>query len=269
MGGHDRRRWIDGLALLVVLAYAGLAWSAQSRSQFGGVVLDRVWAQVQARGVLRVAVDVGFRPFADDHDGALVGYDIDLAQAVAAQLGVTIEFVPTGFDALYDALTSGRADMIASALPYAPERGDRARFSSFYFDAGQMLVAPAEAAISGPGDLAGRRVGVTLGSDADTVARRLAAADPRIVLRSDYDEPDEALADLRRGQLDAVVVDHIAALTAIQRDPGLRIVAALTFEPFALAVPAEAFLLHTEVNRALERLRVEGLFEELNRRWFR
>lgn len=261
------RRALDVAAALILCAYAWLAVSAAGGG--GGPALDPIWQAARQRGTLRVAVDLGFRPFADQVDGQPAGYDIDLARAVAARLGLRAEFVPTGYDALYDSLTSGRADLIASALPYAPEQGFRARFSSFYFDDGQVLVAPDGAPVAGATDLAGLRVGVALGSDADALARRLAAATPTLDLRSSYDTPGAALADLRAGRLDAAIVDNVSALSATQAEGGLRIAAALSSEPLALAVPARAFQLHAEVNRALDELRGEGLFEELNARWFR
>ncbi len=252
----------DVIAGLILAAYFWLAWAAGGGA---GPALDRVWDAARARGSLRVAVDVGFRPFVDQRGGELLGYDVDLARAVAARLGLRAEFVPTGFDALYSSLVSGQADMIASALPYAPEEGERARFSSFYFDAGQVLLAPDGSPIAGAADLAGRRVGVALGSDADALARRMAGID----LRSAYDEPGQVIADLRAGRLDAVICDNVSALAAVQSAGGLRIAAALSSQPYALAVPASAFQLQAEVNRALDELRGEGFFAELNQRWLK
>jgi polar amino acid transport system substrate-binding protein len=260
---------IDLVALLILISYGLLAWGVEHGSQAAGPTLDPVLAAARERGSLRVAVDLGFRPFADlGPTGEPIGYDIDLARAIAARLEMQIEFVPTGFDGLYDTLTSGRADLIASALPYAPEQGFRARFSSVYFDAGQLLLIRAGAPIDGLEDLAGRSVGVALGSDADALARRL-ATDAAFTLRSDYDEPAEALADLRAGQLDAIIADAVTALSAQNSDPRLEVVAALSSEPLVLAMARPAFQLESEVNRALEELRREGFFDELNARWLK
>jgi polar amino acid transport system substrate-binding protein len=262
-----QRHLITLIALLVLVGYAGLAWSATSGQ--GGAVLDQVWASAQQRGTLRVAVDVGFRPFVDQIDGELTGYDVELTKAIASTLGLRAEFVPTGYDALYDVLVSGRADLVASALPYAPEQGFRARFSRIYFDGGQMLVLPAHAAGRTAADLAGLRVGVALGSDADALARRLADATPTLDLRSTYDEPAEAIRDLRNGLLDAVITDHVAALSAVQQAPGLQIAQALSSDPYVIAMPREAFQLQIEINRALDQLEAAGFLGELNARWFR
>ena len=267
-GRRVRLRSLDLLALLLVLLYAAVALAAQLGANLGGQGLDPVWAAANQRGTLRVASDFGFAPFTETVRGQPAGYDIDLARAVAGKLGLQVEFVSSNLDSIYDDLARGRADLAASALPYAPEQGWRVSFSTFYFNAGQVLVTRAAAPISSTADLAGRGVGVALGSDADTYARGLVARDPRIRLRSSYDTSADALADLRRGALDAVITDNASALVELAGAPELRLVTALTLEPYALAVPAPAFQLHAEVNRALEELRREGFFEQLGSRWF-
>jgi ABC-type amino acid transport substrate-binding protein len=257
----------DLMAVAILLGYALLAWTVEGGG--AGATLDPVLAAARARGTLNVAVDAGFRPFADFQSGEIVGYDIDLARAIAARMGLGVAFVPTGYDGLYDTLTSGRADMIAAGLPYAPEQGYRARFSGFYFDVGQVLVTRADGPAPGAVGLAGRRIGVALGSDADALARNRIRSGEAFDLRSTYDEPSQALADLRAGRLDAVITDNVSALSATQYDPALQISAALSSEPLALAMPRAAFQLEAEVNQAIEQLRREGFFEELNRRWMR
>ncbi len=263
------RRWLDVAALLIIIGYAALAASAQMGLNVAGQGLDPVWAGVQQRRTLRVAVDLGFYPFTWMEDGQPAGYDIDLAHGIASHLGVQVEFVPSGLDSIYDDLAARRADVAISALPYAPELGWRARFSQFYFNAGQMLVVRSDASIASEADLAGRVVGVALGSDADTLARRRLMEGATFTLRSEYDAPDEALMALQRGEVDAVIVDHPAALIAMARAPEVRIAQALTFEPYVIAVAPEAYRLHDAVNQALNALRAEGFFEEAQRKWFR
>lgn len=254
------RRRLDGLALVILLAYGWLAWSVQS----GSTPIDPIYAEVVQRGVLRVAVDPGYRPFVEDRDGVLVGFDIDLTRALAAELGVEAIFVRSGFDALYDQLTSRQADLIASALPYAPEQGYRARFSQPYFDGGLMLLARADSAITSLSDLRGRPLGVLLGSEGDALARRFALTTPVIL----YEADDEAvlIAALRSGAIDALILDHVAAL-GILSSGDFRIVAALSYEPYVLAMPASAFQLELAINRALQRLEQRGTLTELRQRW--
>ncbi len=255
------RRIVDGMAIALLLAYSWLAWSVHS----GSTAIDPVYAGARERGVLRVAVDVGYRPFVEERDGILVGFDIDLVRALAAELGLEVTFVVSGFDALYDQLTSRQADLIASALPYAPEQGYRARFSRPYFDGGLMLVTTTASAATGLADLRDQRLGVVLGSDGDALARRFALSAP--VTLVEVDEEAALITALRAGEVDAIIVDHVAALRALA-DGNARIAAALSYEPYVLAMPVSAFQLEAEINRALDRLAQRGMLAELQQRWF-
>ena len=123
--------------------------------------------------------------------------------------------------------------------------------------------------IAGPQQLGERTIGAPLGSDADTFARKLAAGDHTITLRSDYDTPAAVLADLRRGALDAAIVDNASALSDLGHQPGLKALGpALTLEPYVLACRLEAYQLHDTINHALDDLRNEGFFERLGKKWF-
>ncbi len=266
-----RRAWQrrDSAALAVLLAYGLLAIATQLGWQIGGQGPDPVWAAARERGSLRVAVEFGYYPFSWFQNGEPNGYDIDLARAVAQKLGLRAEFVPSNLDSIYDDLATHKADIAASALPYAPEQGWRAGFSTFYFNAGLVLVVQQGASITGVEGLAGRRLGVALGTDADTYARQFAATHPSVDVHSAYDTPAEAFADMRRGQLDAVIADNAAALIDLGQTPGLQTVGpALTLEPYAIAMPGEAYQLRDAVNRALESLRQEGFFERNGTAWF-
>jgi polar amino acid transport system substrate-binding protein len=266
---QKRMRRMDIAAAAVLIGYAILAAITQFGASVAGQGPDPVWATARRRGALRVAVDFGYYPFSAVDQGQPVGYDIDLARAVAQKLGLSVEFVPSSLDSIYDDLAHHKADMAASALPYAPEQGWQVSFSTFYFNAGQVLVVPERSLIAGQDQLGNRTIGVPLGSDADTYARRLAASDSSISLRSDYDTPAAVLADLRRGQLDAAIVDNASALSDLGHQPGLKLVGpALTLEPYVLAVPVEAYQLHDAVNHALDELRQEQFFEQVGKKWF-
>ena len=253
------------LDLLAIGALIGYGWTVRHASRGAA---DPTWTAIVERGVLRVGSDPSFRPFAEEQAGRWSGYDVDLARAIARRLGVEVEFKAVTYDALYDTLAAGEVDMLAAALPLAPEQGWRARFSSAYLDAGQALVVAKTSGIAGESQLGGRVVGAALGSEGDTILRTLARRDPRIVARSAYDTPAEALAALRRGEIDAVITDIVSALSLTEVDRRFAIARGLTFEPYVLALPIGAYQLQSEVNAALDDLRSEGFFERLNTRWF-
>lgn len=250
------------VAVLVLGAYGWTIWHASQGAA------DPVWTAVQARGMLRVGSDPGFRPFADERDGRWQGYDVDLATEVARRLGLQVQFVAVSYDALYDKLAVGDVDLLAAALPLAPEQGWRARFTSAYLDAGQVLIVPATSLVQNEGALAGQRVGAALGTDGDTILRRLAREMPTLVVRSDFDGPPAALGALERSEVDAVITDAVSALGLTQRNRSFRIARGLTFEPYVLAVPIGAYQLQNEINRVLDDLRREGYFDRLNAKWF-
>ena len=254
---------VDLLAILALLAYA---WAA-NYTQRGAA--DPVWTAIQERGVLRVGTDPGFRPFAEERDGQFQGYDIDLVTELARRENLRVEFVAVGYDALYDALSTSRVDLLAAALPLAPEQGWRARFSTPYLNAGQVLVVRKHSPIIQEADLAGRVAGVALGSEGDTLARKLQRDLPTLTVRADFETTAAALDALDSGLVDAVIVDTISALSAQHSHPELQIARALTFEPYVLALPVEAYQLEQAVNQALETMRQEQVFDRLNNRWFR
>ena len=257
-----KRVW-DVLSVLVLLAYAGVVLYTSRGAA------DPIWTAARERGVLRVGTDPGFRPFAYTSGAGLQGYDVDIANEVARRLGLRVEWVPVGYDALYDALSTRRVDLLAAALPLAPEQGWRARFSIPYLNAGQVAVVRRGARIVEQADLDGRTVGAALGSDADTLLRSLGRTRPTVTLRTDYETPEAVIDDLAAGRLDAAIVDAVSGIAAVNSRPALRVGFALSFDPYVLAVPVEAYRLQAEVDAALDAMREEGFFDRLNRRWFR
>lgn len=259
--------WSKRIALLIILLYAFLAASSELGASLVGQGLDPVWAAARARGRVRIGVDYGQYPFTDIVEDRPRGYDIDLARAIADRLGLDTEFVGSSMDSIYDDLASGKIDIAASALPYAPEQGWRARFSTFYFNAGQVLLVREDSTVTSISDLQEKRVGVTLGSDADSYARNLISQASLFELHNSYDDLDSALSDLHNARLDAVITDNTSALMHMQ-GYALRIAAALTLEPYVLATPLAAFQLQEKLNRALADLEHEGFFERNGAKWF-
>jgi ABC-type amino acid transport substrate-binding protein len=207
-------------------------------------------------------MDPTYPPFDVVRDGQVGGYDAAMARAIADDLGVRVEFKTLALDTLYDALIAGNVDVLVSALPPIPERQADVRYSVPYYQSGQVLVVrQGETAINGLGELAGKKVGVELGSNADTEARRLQRGTaPGMQLHSVYRSPDEALAALASGEIDAAITDNASAQAYLAAHPGtLRVLSPpLTDEPFVVAVPARAGALAASVNATIERLRNSG-----------
>src|SRR3954471_12682412 len=159
---------INILIVLALGAVALLTWAGQQRPA------DPYLQDITRRGVLRVGIDPTYPPFDMIANGQVSGYDAELARAIGTDLGVRVEFATLALDTVYDALAAGKVDMLVSALPFVYERQAEVRYSVPYYQAGQVLIVGSEStAISSVRDLAGKRVGVELGSNADTEARRI------------------------------------------------------------------------------------------------
>lgn len=264
IGGVRRIRLLvlDLMALALVIGYG---WSIR-HTRAGAA--DPYWTAISQRGILRVGTDPGFRPFAEEQDDRWSGYDVELVDEIGRRLGLRVTWQAVGYDALYDTLAAGQVDLLASALPLAPEQGWRARFSTAYLDAGQVLVTHRNSPITGLATLSAGRIGAALGSEGDTILRNLRRDRPDITVRSDYQTPAELLKALEQGAVDAAITDAISALSLTEQNRDFVIAQSLDFEPYVLAMPAGAYRLEAETNRVLEELRSEHFFDRLNTRWF-
>ena len=133
--------------------------------QSGCQPADDSWEQVQESGILRVGLDPTYPPFEVADANGVYGLDVDLAQAIAADLGLEVQFVYFGYDGLYDALATNQVDVLVSALVIIPERTRDFAYSEPYFDAGVILIVRANnETITEMADLDGRILAVELGT---------------------------------------------------------------------------------------------------------
>jgi polar amino acid transport system substrate-binding protein len=184
-------------------------------------------AEVRARGTLRWGGDLqGGAPYVSespDRPGELEGFEVDIAAALAARLGVRPQFVQTDWSTLVPALERGSIDIVLNGLEITPARAQRVRFSRPYFRFVERLSVRADdpRARSWPaGDLAvvrGRRVGTLANSLAWDMLGEAGAE------RVPFEGQDEPYRDLVNGRLDAVLMDDIIA-DRYGRRPGLRVV---------------------------------------------
>ncbi len=204
-------------------------------------------------------MDPSFPPFETLNErGEMIGYDVDLARALAAEMGVTLELIATGFDGLTDALVVGRLDSVISALPYDPRLTQDLRYTTSYFEAGTRLVVRTDSPIASVEDLAGRTVAVEWGSAGDAEARQLQRQGIGLE-RLPLPSPDEALAALLAGDSDALIVDGVTLRLAQGGGAALRAVGQpLEGDPYVIGVADPSPQLHAAVESALTTLPRSG-----------
>jgi len=227
-----------GTLIFVILIAIGARYVILHRQGQSGL------SEIKSRGVLRVGMDASFPPFeAVTADGDIIGVDADIARAIAADLGVRVEFANIGFDGLYDALTVGRVDVVISGLPVDPFRTRDVAYSKNYFNAGQMLVTTRED-VQSVADISGKSVAVEWGSMADLAARKLRDTIPDVTINA----KDNVSAVLQR---DLFIVDGVTLLSR----PDARVVSVLDDTWYAAAVSVENRSLLTALDRILSRIK--------------
>lgn len=240
---------------------------------------DLTWLAMQERGTWRVGMDPSFPPFEMlDEAGAPVGFDVALAERMAAAWGLQLEIVPIGYDSLLDALQTGQIDSVVSALPYDPRATQNVAFSSPYFEAGVRLAARQGSDLAGASVadstafaplLAGRRIAVEWGSASDAMGRRLQREDPSIELVP-YATPDEAVdALLNDPSVDALLIDNVSLRQ--KQGEGAPLVAvgpALEGNPYVIAAPLTARTLQKAIADTLDALQQAGDLQAIEREWF-
>ncbi len=261
------------LLAVVVLALGYVAYAAWSPKPPARP--DATWTRILDEGAFRIGVDPSFPPFeADDGKGNLSGLDIALAGELVRDWSqqnaapITVQYVYTGFDGLYDALKAGQFDAIISAIPYDPKKTQDVSFSHSYYNGGPLLiVGEQETRIRTYFDLADKRVGVELGSTGDSFARKW---EKRLHLElREYDAPAPALAALRGGQVDAVLTDAIALEDYARTEGGVKVVGQpLVDELIVVAVRRDAPNLLQAINAVIDAMKRDGRLERLQEEWF-
>src|SRR6266850_790199 len=130
---------------------------------FGQSSLDRV----RKSGELRVGTDATYPPFESAEGGEFSGFDIDLANAIARELGVKARFINASFDGIFPALQNGIFDVVMSSVTITPERSASMLFSDPYYASGQLIaIRKGTPGITKPEDLPGKKVGVQISTTA-------------------------------------------------------------------------------------------------------
>lgn len=242
-------KWISLLALLSLL----LAGCACPKSKVGKVV---------------VGVNAEYPPFEFvDESGELAGFDIDMMNAIAEEAGFEIEWVNTKWDGIFVALASGEFDAVCSAASITEERLETVNFSDPYFDAGQIITIRAdETEITSADDLAGKKVGVQLGTTGDIWLTDETEAD---VVR--YEENTLAFQALANGDVDAAVCDNAVAYEIVRANPemGLKVLPEVYgAEQYGIAVSKDKPDVLAAINEGLAAIKKSGKYDEIFSKYF-
>lgn len=261
---------VAGVVLALALGGVWLNQGVQEALLFSFWRSDGTWEAIQQRGAWRVGLDPSFPPFEMlDASGTPIGYDVELAHALAASWGVRADIVAIGFDSLPDALKAGKIDSIVSAYPYDERLTQDFLFSTPYFDAGLRIAVHNRSTINELSDLSGTRVGVEWGGLGDLVGRRLQRDGLELTLQP-FETPEEMIVALvEANSVEAILIDNVMLRKAQAAGLPLRTVnAPLESIPYVIVMPRRAYELQRQLENSLHQFKTDGRLDELERRWF-
>lgn len=236
-----------------------------------GSALATTVAEVKKKGTLVLGTDPQFQPFEFTNEkGEIVGFDIDIARAIAKDLGVKLEIQNVGFGQLMPgSVTSKRVDLAISGITITDERAKVVSFSKPYFTSAQVFIArngnPKK--LDWPlNSLKGRTIGVQSNTTgfyfADENLKKLGAT------LKVYDDFASGLSDVQNGRIDAIVGDKPTVDYLKKARAGQFVQAGkdLVSEDYGIAFARNSDLVQA-ANKTLDRLKKSGEYQKLIEKW--
>ena len=254
------------LTLFVVISLAACA-KAEPTQAPPAATPEPTATPVEVSAVYKIGMNAEYPPFESvDEAGEIIGFDADLMTAIAEKAGFEFEFVNTRWDGIFVALASGEFDAVISAATIDETRAETVDFSDPYFEAGQVIaVRASETSIAGPDDLAGKKVGVQLGTTGDIWLTERTKAE---VVR--YDENTLAFQAVANGDVDAAVADGPTALEVVRANPEMKLTVlpgVYTEESYGIAVNRGRPELLEAINKGLAAVIADGTYDAIYDKW--
>lgn len=270
-----RRKWL--VVLFLVLATVAAACGedggeADEETDAGGQEEAQEFeagspmAEFQEAGKVVIGVKYDVPPFGfkNPNSGEIEGFDVELGNYIANELGVEPEFIEAITDNRIPFLQDGTADLILSTMTITTDRDAEIDFSRPYFIAHGRILVPEDSDIAGIDDLNGRKVCTATGSTYEaTIKKQAPDADLQLV-----DSYSECFELVQNGGVDAVSTDDVILTGMIIQDDSLQLVGdELTREPYGVGLPDESPELQEFIDGVIEQSFEDGTWDELYEEW--
>jgi ABC-type amino acid transport substrate-binding protein len=264
------------LALALVFSLAALTGcgggATEPNQQTGGNGNEEPAAELDTiqPGKITVGSDTAYPPFENVVDGEIIGFDVDIMNAIGDRLGYDVEFKSYKFDGLIAGVQAGTEfDMVASAMTITEEREQQVDFSDPYINSNQSLAVSGDAEVASTDDLKqGDRVGVQSGTTGEKWARD--NLETKGVTIAVYDDILAAFAALSAGDVVGVINDLPISQDVVKDEArNAKVVQEIpTDEQYGFAFNQDDDELREAVNDALSEIKEDGTYEEIYERWF-
>lgn len=228
-------------------------------------------AAAPAAKVYVVGTDAAYVPFESQNDkGEIVGFDIEVVQAVAKKAGIEVKFINTPWEGIFNSLNQGDRDLLVSAITITAERKQTMDFSTPYFDAQQLIAVKKDSKIAKFNDLKKLKVGVQNGTTGDEVVTKLQGKESPNIKR--FEATPLALKELEAGGVDAVVADNGVVEHYVNNNSGaqFKTITDASFSPeqYGLAVKKGNTELLEKLNKGLADIKTDGTYDKIYAKYF-
>ena len=256
------------LALLASLAL--MTGCGNNDAQDGAADAD---GQDAAKETLVVGLDDAFAPMGfRDEQGNLVGFDIDLATAVADELGMQVEFKPIDWNAKEMELKAGTIDCVWNGMSITPERQENMALTNKYLNNKIVLMALADSDIdvTSAKELADLKIGTQVDSSALQMLMANEAYESFKDNISEYETYDTAIMDLKAGRVDVIAVDQVLGEYTNNNLGGemKECTYSLGDDYYVIGFEKSNTELRDKVNDAIKALIDNGKAAEISSKWF-
>ena len=264
------------LALIMTAALCAAALSGCSNA-----VSKQSVDAIKKAGKITMATNAEFPPFEYLENDKVVGVDADIAAEIAKDLGVELEIVDGKFDAVIPSVQSGKASFGAAGMTVTEDRAKKVDFSVKYITSTQYIIVPKDSDVKTIEDLAGKRIGVQLGTTGDFIitdevegykdkdgnpVKGVLQDTGATITRAN--NAIDATQDMVNGKLNAVVIDKLPAENIVATQATTKTFELVysdgsnTEEQYAIAVAKGNETLLEAINKTLQRLMDEGKIDE-------
>ena len=257
------KKWI-GMLLAGVMSCTLLAGCGSAEEEEKDLL-----TQIKERGTIVVAMEGNWAPWTyEDEAGNLIGFEVEVASAVAEKLGVEAEFVTGEWDGLLAGVQSGRYDLMANGVGYSEERAQAYYYSDFYaFNRTVLVVRSDNEEITSMEDLAGKTTCNSANSTYQILAENYGAT------VKDVETLDGTMEEVQAGRVDATLNAEVSVNDYMteQPDAEIKVVAyADDIEQVGMIMPygESSESLRQAINDALAQLREEGVLSEISVKYF-
>lgn len=231
-------------------------------------LLPALHAGAQNRELV-VASSATYAPFAfENKDKQIVGFDIDIINAIAKQQGMKIRVVNTPWSGIFAALNNGDVDLVISGVTINDKRKQSYDFSPPYFIAHQLIAVPKASTATTLKSLTGKKVAVVNASTADDVAsREFGKTSPNI---RRFESTPLIISELAAGNVDAAIGDNGVIAYRVSQNAELKTIEDPSFpeEGFGIVVKKGDKAMQDKLTAGLSAIRADGSYAQIYKKWF-